>query len=193
MGWGKEGKHIFGCLRVKWLYYSLITTKWVSQFSKTGQLTEEIFIGKWGLFHSSSRLIVYYQFWLGRSAFVPYPWLRSTWREHWYTNPLPLCPLVCSFISEYMTWFILNYRFRRNGVWVSFFLFGNHTANVLGIMQLCLVNFKESTTREGTWGFLSRLPGPEDDMWNGRGESFQIQNLLLGSPLERDVRPSFFS
>lgn len=56
------------------------------------------------------------QFWLGRSAFVPYPWLHSTWREHWYTNPLPLCPLVCSFIPEYMIRFILNHTFRRNGV-----------------------------------------------------------------------------
>lgn len=110
--------------------------------------------------------------WLGRSAFVSYPWLRSTWREPWYINPLPLCPLVCSFISEYMTWFILNHRFRRNGVWVPFFLFGNHTADVLGIMQLCLASFKESATREGAWGSLSRLSGPADDVWNGKGESF---------------------
>ena len=56
-----------------------------------------------------------FKLWLGRSTFVPYPWLRSTWREPWYIKPLPLCPLVCSFISEYMTWFILNHRFRRSG------------------------------------------------------------------------------
>ena len=127
----------------KWSFCSLITTKWVSQFSKTGQLTETIFIGKWGLFHSSSRIIVYYQFWLGRSAFVSYPWLHSTWREHWYTNPLSLCPLVCSFISEYMTRFILNHTFRRNSVWVPFFLFGNHTADVLGIMHSVLSASKD--------------------------------------------------
>lgn len=45
----------------------------------------------------------------------------------------------------------------------------------------------------GIWGFLSRLPGPEDDVGGGRGESFQMQDLLLGSPLERDVRPSLLS
>ena len=152
---------------MKWSDCSLITTKWVSQFSKTGQLTEEIFIGKWGLFHSSSG-------WAGVHLFLTLGFVPLG------ENPgtSSLFPSVLLFVlSSLSTWHGLFSTIDLEEV-VPFCLFGNQTAHVLGIMQLCLASFKESATREGSWGFLSRLSGPANDVWNARGESFQIQKLL---------------